>query len=649
MTTYICKCGRIERKSTNAATTGNRDTADCKGCPYLLPYGNQKYIQGEGYQLEVKGYECRMSQTLEYASRFVGSVSDKCVCAVVSLDFDFLWEISGWIQQNYPDGELSGSFSPNTIRAAEFSSSGRYRYSICCAQNKAGMAAKAALLERFFHPDGSRKDMSPEEEKKRVLTWIEESKRITQIAQSAQAIADSAAGHTQAAACLCTSCTCTGCHEECFGRCQGCGQPVDHCNSYQTEGEKRRTPQEEATAVESSPAPAAETMPAPAAKAMPAPAFDYGGLDAQTAARLQNLARRALESKRRYVLDMMEIVHEAHRELVQQLDKRSNQYSDATFVSWCASIGIGSSTAYNLLQVQTLMDNSSPEEQEVLEQAPANLLYAAARPSAPAELVAQVKAGDITTHKQYQELLAELKAREETIHDLTGQNEEFEGRLRAAEDRAKDASARADKAFEAAHQYHIKQQEANDQRNALLDQQAAYIARIAELEARPLGAAAPSEEQISRWRAEGAGQARTEVEAMAASLDAARDQLDRSEDKLRSAKNEANRLRETLSGRTDHLNAVEAELKALKAELRQARDAAKTAAAPSLPAAMPAEPKLVLCDDCIFSPICCGISLFAPDDLGEGTLAQFREEELDEDAFDKRLYGCTAGITKESR
>ena len=39
-------------------------------------------------------------------------------------------------------------------------------------------------------------------------------------------------------ACLCETCTCTGCHEDCFGHCKGCGHPVDHCNSYQTEGEK---------------------------------------------------------------------------------------------------------------------------------------------------------------------------------------------------------------------------------------------------------------------------------------------------------------------------------------------------------------------------------------------------------------------------
>lgn len=39
-------------------------------------------------------------------------------------------------------------------------------------------------------------------------------------------------------ACLCVNCTCTGCHEECYGHCHGCGHPVDHCNSYQTEGKK---------------------------------------------------------------------------------------------------------------------------------------------------------------------------------------------------------------------------------------------------------------------------------------------------------------------------------------------------------------------------------------------------------------------------
>ena len=46
-------------------------------------------------------------------------------------------------------------------------------------------------------------------------------------------------------------------------------------------------------------------------------------------------------------------------------------------------------------------------------QASPSLLYAAARPSAEPEAVAALKGGDITTHKQYKELEAQLKAERE--------------------------------------------------------------------------------------------------------------------------------------------------------------------------------------------------------------------------------------------
>ena len=144
------------------------------------------------------------------------------------------------------------------------------------------------------------------------------------------------------------------------------------------------------------------------------PTFDYGGLDADTAEHLQNLAQRATEAKQRYILDMMEIVVEAHRELcdtvVQPLDNGRFSTKENTFTAWCASIGVGRSTAYNLLQVQALMDGSTPEEQAVLADAPAKLLYAAAKPSAPPELVQAVKDRDITTAKEFRELEAQLKA-----------------------------------------------------------------------------------------------------------------------------------------------------------------------------------------------------------------------------------------------
>ena len=145
-TIYICKCGRRVSKSTNADTTGNRDTENCKGCPYLLPWGPFEFVESQGFVRNVRGYECRMSKDIGYATRFCGSIDDKCSCYIASLDFDFLTRVSNWIKETYPGGELNGSFFTDDIRAVEYVSNGRYRMSIGCAQNKKGIAAKAALL-----------------------------------------------------------------------------------------------------------------------------------------------------------------------------------------------------------------------------------------------------------------------------------------------------------------------------------------------------------------------------------------------------------------------------------------------------------------------------------------------------------------------
>lgn len=179
-TTYICKCGRRVRKSTNADNTGNRDTENCKGCPYLLPWGPFEHVPGQGFVRNVQGYECLMSKDIEYATRFCGSIDDKCSCYIASLDFDFLTRVSNWIKETYPGGELNGSFFTDDIRAVEYVSNGRYRMSIGCAQNKKGIAAKAALLHQFFDASGARLDMTPEEEKAIVLAAIETGKAKAQ-------------------------------------------------------------------------------------------------------------------------------------------------------------------------------------------------------------------------------------------------------------------------------------------------------------------------------------------------------------------------------------------------------------------------------------------------------------------------------------
>lgn len=155
---------------------------------------------------------------------------------------------------------------------------------------------------------------------------------------------------------------------------------------------------------------AAMSNPSGAETACSAAEFDYSGLDEQTvndlhlAERECAAGRRLAEAGLRRMADGVAIAHEA---LVPIWDKRNNQYSEDTFRRWCESIGVSKSAAYRLLQVTALFDNSSPEQQKILDSLSPSLLYAAAKPSAPADLVQAVKSGDITTHKQYQDLLKE--------------------------------------------------------------------------------------------------------------------------------------------------------------------------------------------------------------------------------------------------
>lgn len=156
--------------------------------------------------------------------------------------------------------------------------------------------------------------------------------------------------------------------------------------------------------------------------------FDYSGLDAQTvtdlhlAEQMYTSGRKLAEMGLRRMADGVSIAHDAlcgscdnlsqaHNNqggVVPHWDnsKHGNRGEDA-FRRWCESIGVSKSTAYRLLQVSALFDSSSPRQQQVLEELSPSLLYAAAKPSAPADLVQAVKSGDITTHKQYQDLLKE--------------------------------------------------------------------------------------------------------------------------------------------------------------------------------------------------------------------------------------------------
>lgn len=381
MSTYICKCGRRVKKSTNADNTGNRLEGygpghECYGCPYVLSWGNYEWNEeAKSLEQKAKGYECRMSKTLAYDSRFIGSTKDKCTCSVVSLDFDFLEQISSWVKKTFTSGELTGYFSRGEIRATDYCHNGRYQYTLCCAQNKKGIAAKAALFEHFFNSGGSRKDMTPQQEMEKVLADI---KKATQAKEKLECTTmDSAAPSENAGTSFATG-----------------GAPLSNGTGSMTEP-VHSAPQDKPLAF------LPETT---------IPEFDYSGLPEQTVENLhfaEDEYHHGKQMAERGLVHMGNAIAAAHDELVAQCDKHSNQHSEDTFRAWCLSIGITKDSAYRLLQVSALMDGSSPRQRAILEALPTTLLYAVAKPSAPAELVEKVKNGEVTTNKEYQDLLKE--------------------------------------------------------------------------------------------------------------------------------------------------------------------------------------------------------------------------------------------------
>lgn len=195
------------------------------------------------------------------------------------------------------------------------------------------------------------------------------------------------------------------------------------------------------------------------------PAFDYSGLTDQTVEDLhfaENEYRHGKQMAERGLVHMGNAIAAAHDALcgvVAQCDNgedgacrtmrkaRNNQHSEDTFKSWCVSIGITKDTAYRLLQVSALLDGSSPRQQKILKEFSPTLLYAVAKPSAPQELVEKVKNGDITTNKQYQEAMAQIKAEKDRAAAAEAREEEAWNMVSKAQDEAQTAKNDLDAAL----------------------------------------------------------------------------------------------------------------------------------------------------------------------------------------------------------
>jgi hypothetical protein len=187
------------------------------------------------------------------------------------------------------------------------------------------------------------------------------------------------------------------------------------------------------------------------------PEFDYSGLDKQTVEDLhfaEDEYRHGKKLAERGLVHMGNAIAAAHDALcdtvVQQLDNGQFAKKEDTFRAWCCSIGITKSTAYNLLQVSALMDGSSPRQRAILEALPPTLLYAVAKPSAPAELVEKVKNGEVSTNKEYQDLLAQIKAEKERADTAEAERDKLLGaqnRAAWAESHIQDVEAQRDAAL----------------------------------------------------------------------------------------------------------------------------------------------------------------------------------------------------------
>ena len=412
MTTYICKCGRRVQKSSNADNTGNRienyrPGVECYGCPYAMPWGRDKWDEeAKRFVQDVKGYECRMSKTLSYASQFIGSIKDKCTCSVVSLDFDFLDQISAWVKQTFTLGELTGHFSRDEIRATDYSHDGRYNYGLCCAGNKKGIAAKAALFAQFFNQDGSRKDMTPQQEMEKILADIKKAKEASTCATVPNA--DAAVTTAENAARSAAAETPTTSESAADASASSHGTFPQHCESGPA------VLAESFSAGEAVGGTSSPNLTLPANTKTPT-AFDYASLDTQTVDVLHmaesqySKGKKMAETGLRWMVNAVSMAHDALcGGVVQQLDnsKHGNR-GDDSFRAWCASISLSKSSAYNLLMVAERFGNIEVDGKSILDVQPATLLYEAAKPSAPADMVQKVTTCEITSSAEYRAVLKE--------------------------------------------------------------------------------------------------------------------------------------------------------------------------------------------------------------------------------------------------
>lgn len=165
-----------------------------------------------------------------------------------------------------------------------------------------------------------------------------------------------------------------------------------------------------------------------------APSFDFGA-DEQTNALLLQDAQTFITG------NMARIMAAKHAH-----DLCANN-KNGTWGKWCDVVGISRDTGDNMVHIAERFGNIQIEGKPIFDVQPLKLLYAVAKPSAPAELVEQVKTGDITTYKEYQKLLAQIKAEKDRAAAAEAREEEAWNMVSKAQDEAQTAKNDLDAAL----------------------------------------------------------------------------------------------------------------------------------------------------------------------------------------------------------
>ncbi len=164
-----------------------------------------------------------------------------------------------------------------------------------------------------------------------------------------------------------------------------------------------------------------------------APTFDFGA-DDQTNALLLQDAQTFITG------NMARIMAAKHAH-----DLTANHYQ-GSWGKWCTAVGISRDTGDNMVRVAEQFGNIQLEGKSILDVQPMKLLYAAAKPSTPEVVKQAVFTGDITTYKEYQKLMAQLKAEKERADAAEAHLEAANADINGLAERAQKAETERDKA-----------------------------------------------------------------------------------------------------------------------------------------------------------------------------------------------------------